>query len=102
MMKQKTKAVEGLTKGIETLFRKNKVDYIKGHGTIASPNEVAVKQSDGSTRVLRSKHIIIATGSEPVQFPGLKASFCWTDTRGFASSSSRKNGRGRRRGVSNV
>ena len=76
MMKQKLKAVEGLTKGVEILFRKNKVDYLKGHGRISSPHEVTVKMNDGSTRILHSKNIIIATGSEPINFPGLEVSEC--------------------------
>lgn len=74
-MKQKIKAVEGLTKGIEGLFRKNKVDYVKGHAKITSPNEVSITMNDGSIRVLRSKNILIATGSEPVTFPGLEVTY---------------------------
>jgi dihydrolipoamide dehydrogenase len=74
MMRQKLKAVEALTKGVETLFRKYKVDYLKGHGKISSPHEVTVKMNDGSTRALHSKNIIIATGSESIGLPGLEVS----------------------------
>jgi len=70
MMQQKDKAVEGLTGGIELLFRKNKVQYVKGFGKLKSANEVEVKQLDGSTTVLNTKRIILATGSEPTGFPG--------------------------------
>jgi len=70
MMQQKDKAVEGLTGGIELLFRKNKVQYVKGLGKLKSANEVEVKQLDGSTTVLNTKRIILATGSEPTGFPG--------------------------------
>jgi dihydrolipoamide dehydrogenase len=71
MMKQKMKSVEGLTKGIEVLFKKNKVEYIHGHGRLSSPHEVTVDMNNGSKRTVRTKNIIIATGSEPVSFPGL-------------------------------
>lgn len=65
MMDQKNKAVDGLTKGIEGLFAKNKVNYAKGHGKIISPNEVEVKDENGKTSKIKTKNIVIATGSEP-------------------------------------
>ena len=71
MMKQKEKAVDGLTRGIEGLFKKNKVDYIKGVGKVSGPKEVTVSLSEGGNRVVRAKNIVIATGSEPSSFPGL-------------------------------
>ena len=71
MMAQKDKAVEGLTKGIEGLFKKNKVDYVKGWGKLKSPNEVEVAMEDGSTGVLKAKNIVIATGSDVAQLPGI-------------------------------
>ncbi|KAJ1954446.1 dihydrolipoamide dehydrogenase precursor [Dispira parvispora] len=72
MMKQKETSVTGLTKGIEFLFKKNKVDYVKGHGRFASPHEVEVELLDGGKQVLKAKNIIIATGSEPTHMPGLE------------------------------
>jgi len=71
MMKSKTTAVGKLTGGIELLFKKNKVAYEKGHGKILAPGKVEVTGQDGSKRVLETKNIIIATGSEPVSLPGL-------------------------------
>ena len=71
MMAQKSKAVSGLTKGIEGLFKKNKVTYVKGSGRISSPGEVAVDLTDGSTQTLKAKNIIIATGSEVKNLPGI-------------------------------
>ena len=71
MLKQKDDVVVGLTKGIEGLFAKNKVDYIKGHGIVMGRGEVAVKSSSQPVS-LRSKHIIIATGSSVVELPGIK------------------------------
>ncbi|KAJ3409095.1 dihydrolipoamide dehydrogenase precursor [Chytridiales sp. JEL 0842] len=72
MMKQKEKAVSGLTRGVEGLLKKNKADYVKGWGTITSPKEVSVAGADGSKTVLKTKNIIIATGSEPSPFPGIE------------------------------
>jgi dihydrolipoamide dehydrogenase len=66
MMKSKEKAVTGLTKGIEGLFKKNKVDYVVGHGTITGPNTLT---AEGQT--IEAKNIIIATGSEPSPLPGV-------------------------------
>eukprot|EP00003_Mantamonas_plastica_P022491 TRINITY_DN383_c0_g1_i2.p1 TRINITY_DN383_c0_g1~~TRINITY_DN383_c0_g1_i2.p1 ORF type:complete len:557 (-),score=215.95 TRINITY_DN383_c0_g1_i2:20-1690(-) len=70
MMEQKSSAVTGLTSGIEGLFKKNKVNYAKGHGTITGPNEVKVQLNDGGEQTIKTKNIIIATGSEPAQLPG--------------------------------
>lgn len=72
MMGQKEKAVSGLTKGIEGLFKKNKVDYVKGTGSISGKNEVTVSMLEGGEAKLSAKNIIIATGSEPVELPFLK------------------------------
>lgn len=69
-MKQKEKAVKGLTSGIEFLFKKNKVDYIKGHGKFLSANEIEVDIVGGGKDSLKAKNIIIATGSEPSPLPG--------------------------------
>ena len=71
MMKQKDDSVGQLTKGIEFLFKKNKVDWIKGWGSIAGPGKVAVKAEDGSESVLEAKNIVIATGSEPAPLKGV-------------------------------
>jgi dihydrolipoamide dehydrogenase len=72
MLKQKEGAVTGLTKGIEGLFAKNKVTYAKGYGKIAGPNSVHVDMMDGSKKVIETKNIIIAAGSEPIELPFLK------------------------------
>ncbi|KAK9448131.1 uncharacterized protein V1518DRAFT_438619 [Limtongia smithiae] len=71
-LKAKDDAVTGLTKGIETLFKQNKVDYYKGTGKILGPNEIEVTGNPGEpSAVLKAKNIIIATGSEPTPFPGI-------------------------------
>lgn len=71
MMKQKESAVTGLTKGIEGLFKKNKVSYTKGWGTIKGANEVEVAGVDGTKSVLNTKNILIATGSEVTPLPNV-------------------------------
>ena len=71
MMRQKADSVGQLTKGVEFLFKKNKVDWIKGAGAIAGPGSVAVTAEDGTKTVLEAKNIVIATGSEPAPLPGV-------------------------------
>lgn len=71
MMKAKTQVVTGLTKGIEFLFKKNKVDYVKGMGRILAAGKVAVTGADGSEQTLETKNIILATGSEAMPLPGV-------------------------------
>jgi len=71
MMAQKTKVVGELTKGVEFLFKKNKVEGIVGEGRITAPGKVQVKTPDGKTRELTAKHIIIATGSDVAPLPGV-------------------------------
>ena len=71
MMKQKDESVAGLTKGIEFLFRKNKVDWIKGWGKLSGAGQVQVTAADGSLTQLQAKDIVIATGSEPTPLLGV-------------------------------
>lgn len=68
MMAHKEKSVVNLTKGIEGLFKKNNVSYIKGFASFASssPNEIQISLSDSKVEKIRGKNIIIATGSEAV------------------------------------
>jgi len=67
LMSAKEKSVDGLTSGIEFLFKKNGVKYVKGNGKITGPNSVQV---DGK-ETLEAKNIIIATGSDVVNLPFL-------------------------------
>ncbi|MFI4934418.1 MAG: dihydrolipoyl dehydrogenase [Caulobacterales bacterium] len=71
MMAQKDTSVGQLTKGIEFLLKKNKVDWIKGAGKIAGPGKVEVTAADGSTTTLEAKAIVIATGSAPAGLAGV-------------------------------
>lgn len=70
LMKYKDKAVKGLTSGIEYLFKKYKVDYVKGYGKFKSQNEIDVDVNGGGKDEIKAKNIIIATGSEPSPLPG--------------------------------
>ena len=72
MMQQKDESVSALTKGVEFLFRKNKVDWVKGRGKIAGPGKVEVAGDDGKTATLAAKNIVIATGSEPAGLPDVE------------------------------
>jgi dihydrolipoamide dehydrogenase len=63
MMAHKDKSVSDLTKGVEFLFKKNKVEGIVGEAKISAPGKISVKTKDG-TRALTAKSIVIATGSE--------------------------------------
>ncbi|MGE8405886.1 MAG: dihydrolipoyl dehydrogenase [Pseudomonas sp.] len=71
MMKQKEESVTGLTKGIEFLFRKNKVDWIKGWGKLDGVGKVKVTDEQGNVSEYQAKDIVIATGSEPTPLPGV-------------------------------
>ncbi len=67
MMAHKTKVVTDNTKGIEFLFKKNKVDWLKGEGVVTAPGKVSVAGT-----VYDAKHIIIATGSESMPLKGVE------------------------------
>jgi dihydrolipoamide dehydrogenase len=70
MLARKDKIVGDLTKGIEFLFKKNKVDYLKGAGSIDKAGTVKVSNGSGE-QVLESRNILIATGSESMPIPGV-------------------------------
>ncbi|CAG0897351.1 unnamed protein product [Darwinula stevensoni] len=72
MMEQKSGAVKSLTGGIAHLFNQNKVTHIQGHGKITGTNEVTVLKRDGSSEVVKTKNILIATGSEVMPFRGIE------------------------------
>ncbi len=66
MQARKGEVVSANVKGVEFLFKKNKVDWLRGQGRIAAPGQVSV---DG--RTYAAKHIVIATGSESIPLPGV-------------------------------
>ena len=71
MLKAKEQAVTSLTKGVEGLLKKNKVEYVRGTGSFVSANKVKIALLDGGETELEAKNIIIATGSDAVPFPGV-------------------------------
>ncbi len=72
MMKNKDKAVTVLTKGVEFLFKKNKVSYFKGIGSFKSANEIFVLDDQKQKKVIETENVIISTGSMPVSLPGIE------------------------------
>ena len=72
MMKNKEKAVSILTKGVEFLFKKNKVTYLKGFGSFISDKKISVKSEDGKKKEIEAKNVIIATGSEAMPMPNVE------------------------------
>ena len=71
MLKYKEKGVEGNVKGVEYLFKKNKIETYHGAGRITAPGKVEVKADDGKTQTLETKNIVIATGSDVARLPGI-------------------------------
>src|ERR1700678_3456508 len=72
MMAQKDASVGQLTKGVEFLFKKNKVDWIKGAGKLAGPGLVEVTAADGSKTTLEAHAIVLASGSRPAPLAGVE------------------------------
>ena len=70
MMSNKNKSVQVLTKGVEFLFKKNKVTYIRGKGVLFSQNDIIVYNDDKKTNY-NAKNIVIATGSTVSSLPGI-------------------------------
>ncbi len=81
MMAQKDKVVDANTAGVAFLFKKNKVEWVKGAGRIAGPGKVEVALNAGGTRMLETRHIVIATGSDSMPLPGVTV-----DERSIVSS----------------
>src|SRR5205823_4225743 len=73
MMARKDKVVLDNTRGVEFLFKKNKVEYVKGAARFVAPGRLAITPIDGGTaREIEGKSIIIATGSDIVALPGVE------------------------------
>ena len=72
MMSNKNKSIQVLTKGVEFLFKKNKVTYFKGKGVLFSKNDIVVYESDNKRINVKSKDIVIATGSAVASLPGIE------------------------------
>ena len=72
MLKRKDDVVLQNTKGVEFLFKKNKITWAKGRGTLRPGNLVDVAAADGAVTSYQAKHVILATGSVPIELPFLK------------------------------
>jgi dihydrolipoamide dehydrogenase len=71
---RKDKIVKGLTSGIEFLFKKNKIDWIKGSGRLAGKGQVEITEGDKQMLAVK-KEIIVATGSQPRSVPGIELDY---------------------------
>src|SRR6516162_10755398 len=71
MMARKDQVVTQLTRGVEYLFRKNKIDWLKGKARIAAPGRIVLTGSDGGAHEIEANSIIIATGSDSTRLPGI-------------------------------
>ena len=71
MLNFKQEAIDGNVKGVDFLFKKNKIDGFKGAGRIAGPGKVEVKSTDGKTEMLEAKAIVVATGSDVAKLKGI-------------------------------
>ena len=72
MMSNKNKSIQVLTKGVEFLFKKNKVTYFKGKGVLFSKNDIVVYEDENKRTNIKSKNIVIATGSTVSSLPGIE------------------------------
>jgi len=72
MMARKREVVAQNTKGVEFLFRKNKIAWAKGFGTLKAGNVIEVRATDGSVATWNGRSVIVATGSVPIELPFLK------------------------------
>ncbi len=71
MQSFKQQAIDGNTQGIEFLFKKNKIEWVKGTGTLKGAGEVEVALTEGGSRTLKASDIVLATGSDVASLPGI-------------------------------
>jgi dihydrolipoamide dehydrogenase len=72
MMKRKETVVSTMNRGIEGLFKKNKVTWLKGRGSFAGPGHIRITDTDGKEQTVTTKNTVIATGSKPIEIPPAK------------------------------
>ncbi|MEO1254182.1 MAG: dihydrolipoyl dehydrogenase [Bacteroidota bacterium] len=71
MVKRSREVAGGMSKGIQFLFKKNKIDHIEGHGTLKKGKKVEVKAADGKTTTYDADHVILATGGRARELPSM-------------------------------
>lgn len=71
MVKRSREVANGMSKGIQFLFKKNKIDHLKGNGALAGPKTVEVTDDDGKKSSHQADHIIVATGGRSRDLPGM-------------------------------
>jgi dihydrolipoamide dehydrogenase len=71
LLKYKEQNVESNVKGVDFLFKKNKIEAFRGAGRIVAPGKIEVKDADGKTQTLETKNIVIATGSDVARLNGI-------------------------------
>jgi len=71
VVKRSRDVAEGMSKGVQFLMKKNKIDVVMGYGTLKKGKKIEVKAEDGSTSTVEAKNIIIATGAKSRELPSL-------------------------------
>lgn len=72
VVKRSRDVADGMSKGVQFLMKKNKIDVITGTGTLVSAGKIEVKDAKGAASVVEGKHIIVAVGARSRELPNLK------------------------------
>lgn len=72
MISRSRKVAEGMSKGVQFLFKKNNIEHIKGAGYLTGAGSVEVEDSEGKKKTYIAKHIILATGARSKELPNLR------------------------------
>ncbi len=72
MVERSRGVADGMSKGIQFLFKKNKIDHIQGYGKLKNNHIVEVTDAEGKVQEIEAKHIILATGARSKELPNLK------------------------------
>ncbi|WP_315816295.1 FAD-dependent oxidoreductase [Paraflavitalea speifideaquila] len=72
MIKRSRGAADKMSKGVQFLMKKNKIDVIMGFGKLKAKGQIEVTAADGAKQLVEAKHIIVATGGRSRELPTLK------------------------------
>jgi dihydrolipoamide dehydrogenase len=83
------KVAKQLSRGVQTLFKRKKVDHLAGYGRLAGAGKVEVEDADGGKTMLSGKHVILATGSRPRDIPSfpIDEELIWSSTGALMQTS---------------